>query len=186
VECENQIPLLAHVECVKCVDCHCFIGPNDQYWIERKEYTINIICKVCINKKNKEKTSQSNSNRHRLSSRQKEILMSRFKTQKFDLSILNDNYNDDNCVLKRWSEDIGCSIKSLVCYIRKHENTLKKTTKKPNEQEEVILSNRNPAIHSMIEQLKMMDKIAPPNRVVTFTKVSNEEEDSLKNNLNFY
>lgn len=151
---------LAHFECLFCKKCNQTIAGQYSIKKEADNKHYDIYCKSCsINKStdnNKTKAKSVNqSNKHRLSSRQKEILKTKFSTNNLNSAdVLNEK---NSVILNRLAKDMRCSVKSVSSYISKYQNKLNELAKKNYVTE---LST----VEFMVSELKKLDRVVAPNQ----------------------
>ena len=160
---------LVHMECVKCSVCSVRIDSTQEYSLKEDSSAgacLLLTCKHCTLAQNKfesdslakrKKQKVSNLNKHRLSSRQKQLLRSKFVSVGFNPTEFLDEKNE--LVLNDLAKDIGCSKNALSNYIDRHKTKLNELIKKGDRNGKQMHS-----IESMLDELKKLDKILAPNQ----------------------
>ena len=143
---------LVHVDCVKCNLCKAKINISNEYILEDNTSTdsISLICKCCCTSKRSElnKTRRKN----RLSSRQKEILRSKFiqsDSLKKDLLL-----TEESLFVSNLAKEIGCSKNAIIDFITKRRD-------------EILSQETNriaPTLNKIIDELKNIDRDLAPNQ----------------------
>lgn len=145
---EENGDFLAHVECIKCESCLAKIDVAGEYKLKRCDTGTSVHCKLCALQKRKN-TQNANG---RLSSRQKEILTKRISVGKVNVHLIMD---EKNAILANLADELKCSRKTLVLYLKKHSARFgamtPATTSKSN-------------IEMMLDELKKMDNTLAPNK----------------------
>ena len=148
---------LVHVDCVSCQTCKAKIDPNSEYSMQMNGMKCLVLCKKCTldrvgsAKAVRIKTKRFEGNKHRLSSRQKEILKTKFSVNKLKC----EEILGETLILERLAKDMDCSMKSVVQYVSKNKSKLEKQS---------VSGQKDNVIECMITELKKLDKTLPPNQ----------------------
>lgn len=150
---------LVHVDCVACRACNVKINPNSEYNIQMNANSsqCSVLCKTCTQEvtskavASKVKAKRFEGNKHRLSSRQKEILKNKFSVNRLKA----DDVMNETLILERLAKDMDCSIKSVVTYVSKNKSKLEKQS---------TLGHQGNVIECMITELKKLDRTLAPNQ----------------------
>lgn len=173
----TETEALVHVECVTCKQCHLDINPQAEYMVdETPNGGCSIYCKPCsfnIDKSEKSKTKKLKAgNKHRLSSRQKEILRTKFSVNNLKADEVLDTRN--SVILERLAKDMNCSIKSVSQYIVRHKNKLHELTKKAA----MYKTAADFQIEFMLNELKKIDATVAPNQSLPGGQVKTAKSSS--------
>jgi hypothetical protein len=153
---------LVHVECVACTKCDLKINPSDEYSLIEKNDSCFIYCKSCTldtdtSKSNKAiNTKKRSGNKHRLSSRQKEILKTKFSVNNLQSDEILSTKN--TVILERLAKDMNCTPKSAAQYIMRHKHKLQELSKKNY----IYKKESDFKIDVILGELKKLDNTIPP------------------------
>lgn len=150
---------LAHSECTNCQNCQKKIDIFGQYALNTSNERCFINCKNCILKSSRSTLNGSRNKivyQHRLSSRQKELLATRIIASNIKVEEILD---ESHAILSCLANEIRCTKKSLIDYIKKHLNKIG-DAKNANINTPVAKSN----IELMLDELKRLDDTLAPNK----------------------
>jgi len=154
---------LVHYECVVCKKCDTKINPCDEYSIEYQNGSCILYCKPCTLNSNKHNSNchaitkkKRPGNKHRLSSRQKEILKTKFSVNNLQSDEVLSAKN--TVILERLAKDMNCTPKSVAQYIIRNKHKLHELIKKNH----IYKKENDFKIDFILGELKKLDDTIPP------------------------